>query len=227
MKSLFACLLLLTACHQEEKREFADVILQIPLSITPEKDSVSIGDTLWLTADFSNQLQELNSGNSYRVTPSNFSIKTSIAFFKLTPPLKSLATQEGSVSHFVVTNKTGKTVITSQTFGNISYDYKQDKYLLKTGIIPKHKGIYTIYIGDGWLSKNTNEPGPDLSYIDAGITPNGVKRELIFRTIFYSINNGRTNFNILQQHILLASIAYPSTSNTNTEQRACFTFVVQ
>lgn len=221
-------LALLSSCEREdEEREYADFILQIPLTITPVKDTLAVGDTLWVTADFTENLQELYSGNSYPVTPDNFLLKTNVAFLKLANSPRSLATQEGVSTNFAIVNKTGKITSRSQTFADVTYEHKQNRYHLKTGVIPLFPGIYVLNFGDGWLSSRIDAPRPDLTYLDAGTSPNGTKREFIFRSIFYYINNGNTNFHILQNKIQLASVANPSTSNTNAEKEASYTFIVK
>ncbi|TGE15263.1 hypothetical protein [Hymenobacter elongatus] len=91
MKHLFLCVLLLAGCKREPAPEFVDLIFQIPFALTPERDTVAVGDTLWLTADFSDQLRDFYTGQRYPVPPASFRLRTLLGLLRLTLPTRSIS----------------------------------------------------------------------------------------------------------------------------------------
>lgn len=227
MKALFCGLLLLAGCEREPFPEIVGFTFQIPFTLTPIRDTLAVGDTLWLTADFSDQLLELNSGQRYPVTPTNFELRTRLGIFRLADPTKYLTQQPGATAAFTFVNKVGAVTRPNTTFSTLTYSYSPGRYYLRVGLIPQRQGIFSINLGDGWSSREREENEPDLSHIDLGVDQDGVKRRPVFETIFYDINDGQTNFSLLQQHSLLTSINNPTASNINFEQKATYTFVVK
>jgi len=227
MRYLFLCLLLLAGCKREPAPEFVDFIFQVPLTLAPARDTVAVGDTLWLTADFSDQLQEFYSGQKYQVTPGNFELRALLGLFKLTNPSKDIGSQPAATESFTFVNQIGSVTRRGATFSGVQYVYKQGSYQLHVGLIPRARGVFCINFLDGWLSRDRDDPGPDLSYIELGQTAEGGKRRASFRIIFYRINDGQTNFNLFRQHCQAASLVYPEPDNINYEQKATFTFVVK
>jgi hypothetical protein len=75
----FAFLNLFSSCHKP-KNEYVEMIFKLPFTITPTKDTINVGDTLTLEANFSDSLKEEFSGRYYRLK--DFDFKTRMGLFK-------------------------------------------------------------------------------------------------------------------------------------------------
>lgn len=224
----FLPLSLLVSCgHKEPPPPPVYLIFQVPLTIAPVRNVYSVGDTLWLNADFSDQLSEYNSKKPYPVTPSNFDLHTIIGLLNLKYPDRYLGSQPGAVDNFTIINKLGSIDGLGQTYGNISYHYSSNRYRLLIGIIPRDPGVFCFSLFDGWKVKKSDKSYPDLSYIDIGTTADRKPQKAVLSTIFYYINNGKNNFALLSQYSQLSSSINPSTENNNFEQEATYTFIVK
>ncbi|TGE15264.1 hypothetical protein [Hymenobacter elongatus] len=227
MKHFLLCLLLLAGCKREPAPEFVDLTFQIPFALTPERDTVAVGDTLWLTADFSDQLRDFYTGQRYPVPPANFRLRTLLGLFRLTLPTRTLANQPAATEDFTFVNKVGAVARQAPTFNEVSYVHAQGRYHLRVGLIPQRRGVFSVNFLDGWLTRRREEKEPDLSYLDLGKTADGLRRQAVFRSFFHYINEGRTNFELYKQHCAPVSLNYPNPGNINGEQEGTLTFVVR
>lgn len=220
-------LLSLTILSCDQKEPFAqpvEFIFKIPMTLAPIQSSYLIGDTLWLNANFSNKIAELNSGNDYYINPTNFSFNTFIGLKKLTYHDKYFSNQPGAINSFEIVNKTGELKISGPTFGDASYKYQNDKHQLSIGIIARDTGVFSISLLDGWIVKKNK---PDLSYIDLPNSITGEPQIALFKRIFYYINNGHNNFNLLESNSQLTLFSNPSPDNINYEKEATYTFRIK
>lgn len=229
MRHFLLILLLLAGCAEKPENEYTNFIFQLPFQMTP-RDTVAVGDTLWLTADFSEQLREFYSGNAYSVTPQNFELRNKLGLYRLINKEKNLANQPSATGDFTFVNKIGQIVDRGNTNSPITYKYTDGRYQLKVGLIPKSKGVFCASFLDGWGSRNRNENPPDLSYLVPGRTADGGKRIANFQTFRFYINDGKTNFYLFKEHCLALSLSPDpaiSKGNINAEQESTFTFVVK
>jgi hypothetical protein len=232
VKNIFyGCFFLLTCtscgCKKEEvPPEYLRIIFEIPLTITPIKDSVQVGDTLWLEASFPDSIRDHNSGKYYKVPPS-FDFRTAVGFLKLVLPDKTINRQPGFASGFNIINKTGGIENVGSTFGGVKFAHDSNRYYLRIGIISNQKGVGSISFHTRWLTGRVYGGDPDLSFLDLGQTPSGGKRIPVLDNIYYIINEGETNFHLFQRHCVAASLTYPIESNVFFEQKGTYTFVIE
>ncbi|HEX8350991.1 MAG TPA: hypothetical protein VF598_13590 [Hymenobacter sp.] len=83
---LLGWLLCLPACKPEPVPELVHFAFVIPMSITPGADTVARGDTLWLTADFSDSLLNLRSNKRYRIQKQDLELFAFVGFRRLSGP---------------------------------------------------------------------------------------------------------------------------------------------
>ena len=95
--ALIVFLLQASSCDKEEK-EFIEVLLRMPVTITPPQKSITLGDTLWLNFDFSDTLEDYLSGKYYKVV--DYSFYTSLMFLKLIGPTIDRGDQPAAAGNF-------------------------------------------------------------------------------------------------------------------------------
>ncbi|MET4104896.1 hypothetical protein [Hymenobacter sp. UYP22] len=225
---LFVLIALLCSCEREERPipEQVPFIFQIPLTISPSKDTVSVGDTLWLKASFPDTVREFYSGKYYTVKPTQFDWMTSIAMRKLVYSNQYLGNQLAAANNFSYINKIG-TIKPNNTFSDLRYEYINKIYTCKIGIIPKQKGIYAFNFGDNWNISSNSKPKPDLSFIKLDSSKDNMNRQAVYQSVYYYINDKHTNFYLVKANSLYASLNYPDNSNINYEQEGSYAFVVR
>lgn len=203
----------------KDKTKWEEVLFEfeIPLNIIPGKDTVRVGETLTLNADFSDSLFDFYSQKKYHLP--DFNLNTVAVFKKLTNPSIDIIGQHGSFGYFNVVNTIGSLNITSETFADVSYVYQNNKYMLTVNIQPKEPGVYAL-----WFYHSTGTRGS--TKLPQELAPNepGIKRLPEMRHIRYVFNNGNTNFNIYKQHCKPAD---PNEATNWVESKATYTFVVK
>lgn len=203
------------------KDEYIEVIFEVPLSITPIKDSINLGDTLTLEANFSDSVREVKTGKRFKLQ--NFDFKTRISFFRLTSNTIYLSQQPGSLSSYNIYPITGSISNTGESFANLNFQQMNSDYFAKIKLVPKTKGVFNI----GFYSQHVHSNIP-LTSINVGNTSSGGKKIAALKNIWYTVNNGNTNVELLKQHSKLVSASTnPTEDNIQSEQRGTYTFVVK
>src|SRR5215208_4124551 len=100
----FAFINLFSSCHKPTN-EYVGMTFTLPLSIAPIKDTINLGDTLTLEANFSDSLKEVFSGKYYSLQ--NFDFRTGVAFNLLRDSSVGLDQQPGAAGAFTITNEFG------------------------------------------------------------------------------------------------------------------------
>jgi hypothetical protein len=213
----FAFLNLFSSCHKP-RNEYVEMVFKLPLTITPTKDTVNVGDTVILEASFSDNLREEFSGQYYRFQ--NFDFKTRVAFNKLGDTSLLISQQPGATGLFTITNDLGGITGLSEIFGGVGFAYEANDYKLKTKIVAKQKGVFAISFYSQLYTKNTQ-----LSFIGLGQTSSGGKKIAILDNIWYIINNGNTHFALYSKNTKVGNITLPDVKNY--EMEAAYTFVVK
>src|SRR5215208_2966658 len=137
----FAFINLFSSCHRP-RNEYVGMTFTLPLSIAPIKDTINIGDTLTFEANFSDSLKEVFSGTHYRLQ--NFDFRTRVAFNLLRDSSVLISQQPGTAGAFTITNELGGITGLSESFGGVNFLYENDRYKLRTKLVPKQKGVFAI-----------------------------------------------------------------------------------
>jgi len=222
----FTSLLLLyliatTAFRCEDKDpEFVLMTFVIPITIEPSSANFKLGDTLWIKADFSEKIKELNSGIDYPIK--GFDFKSKIGLLELKNSNTNIGYQPSATDVITFVTRIGSIPFVGETFSPFSFSFDETRYKLKIGLIPKQAGVYAV---------NFLPPGDaqdDLQgIVDLGINGNGQKRIPQLEFLFFEINNGQTNFDLFQLHCKAESISNPLPINIYYEQKGTFTFEVK
>ena len=112
---------------------------QIPFTTYPLEDTLSIGDTLWIRANFSHEFNDLNSGELYVLENFTYFTEFNIAQIDTTVLIEA-APKFGYVikeGNFTTIPLTGGFFV-----GLIEYKYQNDAYISELGLIPLYKGVY-------------------------------------------------------------------------------------
>ena len=213
----FAFLNLFSSCHKPQD-EYVEMVFKLPLSITPTKDTINVGDTLTMEASFPDNLKDEFSGEYYRFQ--NFDFKTRIAFNKIGDTSLLVSQQPGATNAFTVTNELGGITGLSETFGGINLVYENNTYKLKTKIVPKQRGVFAIALFSQLFGKQMK-----LNFIDLGQSSIGGKKIALLDNIWYLFNGGNTHFDLFSKNSKVGNISL--TEERNFETEATYTFVVK
>jgi len=219
---LFLFLITTTAfqCEREKDPEFVLMTFVVPIIIEPSSADFKLGDTLWVRADFSESMKELNSQTDYNIK--DFDFKSKIGLLKLLNPNTNLGYQPSATDEITFISRVGSIPFVGETFSPFNFSFDGNRYKLKIGLIPKRAGIYSV---------NFLPPGDaqdDLQgYIELGFNSNGQKRIPQLEFLFFEVNQGKTNFDLFQLHCKAESINNPLPINIYYEQKGTFTFEVK
>lgn len=112
----------------------------------PEKDSLLVGDTLWLNSSHSTTYIDLLS--NAKVNFSNSNLSANVRILKLPDTSREVI---GGIYDFDIIkingNEIGGDYIPSEN-KNFYFEEKDNTYLLTIGFIPKKKGIYCISLSN-------------------------------------------------------------------------------
>lgn len=112
----------------------------------PEKDSIFVSDTVWLTSSHSTTFNDTIT--NHEVNFSNAQLGTNIRILSFSDSLRSYV---GVVDNFeeikVFGTETGNNNIPKENKG-VHYEEKDGKYLLKFGFIAKKRGTYLFSVGN-------------------------------------------------------------------------------
>ncbi len=162
-------------CNKDEDC-IKDYKFQIPFNLTPQIDTFKIGDTIWVSSDFSNEIKELN--YSEPITLKDFDFRSELTIEKI-----SVDPFQNANLEFDIIEKQGNLnlipLIGTSTF-LVEYDYVDDTYKVDFGFVPQGKGLYTLV-----LSSLITEDSESLS------TRPDCKEEI--KSIEYLLNGGENN----------------------------------
>ncbi len=218
---LLICFIATTAFRCEEQDpEYVLMTFVIPITIEPLNPDFTLGDTLWVTADFSESMKELNSQTDYILK--DFDFRSKIGLRKLINPKLDISDQPSATDEITLVPKVGSIPFVGETFSPFSFSFETNRYKLRIGIIPKKTGVYAVnFLPPG------DAQGDLQGHIDLGTNSLGQKRIPQLEFLFFEINNGQTNFDLFQLHCKAESINNPLPVNVYYEQKGTFTFEVK
>ena len=115
-------------------------------TFSPEKDSIAVGDTLWVNSSHSTSFTDLNSQEE--VDFSNSQIGSNIRILNFPDTSQTVI---GAVNDFdiikIYGNETGNDNIPTENKG-FYYQEINGNYIFKLGFIAKKKGVYGISLGN-------------------------------------------------------------------------------
>lgn len=144
-------------CHKSKCVQ--DYIFDVPYTHSILKDTISIGDTIWITSDFGPQLTDNKTGEVCSFN--NIDFQSSLKFIEISGTKPRFLNEK-----FTLINIIGSASLnffnsdTIYTLGNASsYNIKYEgtiTYKLKLGFIPKEKGLYVGNYVSPILDRNIN-----------------------------------------------------------------------
>ena len=190
--ALIVFLLQASSCAKEEK-EFIEVLLRMPVTISPPQKSISLRDTLWLNFDFPDTLEDYLSGKHYKVVGYDFF--TSIMFIKLIGPTIDQGDQPAAAGNFNFYPKIGSFINIGSLGGDIKFEYSNSRYRAKVGLVAKQKGVYSlIMLFRGGSEKLSGIVDPILD---------GKNRGYFMNKINYILNDGNFHFDLYKENCLV------------------------
>ena len=136
---------LLTGCHKPCTLPNYD--FSVSDFFSPEKDSVTVGDTLWLISNISNVQVDINSGAQV-----DFSGAENLGFNLVVSDISKFRSQRGAVDSFDYTKRHGDIYThpssNPQGIKQLSFEKTMASYMLEVGLIAKKKGSYLLTVPD-------------------------------------------------------------------------------
>jgi len=182
------------------KKRYPNVVSMLflaPVTITPSARTMQLGDTLWLTASFSDSLLDYNSGNRYRVRPPDMTFVTGFAIKKL---LGVGQLPAGIASTVNVVAKVGQMSVGGTTTGLFSLVYDGARYRGRFGLIPTQRGITSVslLLGPAGGAKALRTYIP---FIQLPPAADGTEQKALLEDMYFVINDGKaTNYDLYSQH---------------------------
>ena len=129
-------------CHE------SDHDFSIPESFIPEKDSLAVGDTLWVSSVISKQLVD-----TFTKQPFEFSNPNNLGSTLFVSDIRHfLDDQRGAVKDFNLINRAGRLFTVADAGPDrvlqISFDQQNDQYVLLGGLVARKSGLYIFTFSD-------------------------------------------------------------------------------
>ena len=137
---LIICLFAMSCEPFFEKPCRQDFLFEIPVSVYPNSDTLHIGDTLWIEMSFSDELVDLNTEQTYQLENFQFYTETHIGRIDSTVLINAVSLFE----HHSEIGQITYMDFGGGAFGGINYDYQNNTYRLKAGLICLKKGTYSF-----------------------------------------------------------------------------------
>jgi len=140
-------ILLLTSCKPECEIAYD---FEIPVSVYPVNDTINIDDTLWIELNFDDMIKETSLNKDIYI---GGELKKwgqeaiHIYFNKSTDTLLAIGAQGGGSFSFEMINEFGGINIQNAVITSMDFEYNNNNYHLKSGLIPKETGVYFITFG--------------------------------------------------------------------------------
>ncbi len=137
----------------------ANYSFSVNSEISPDIDSVKMGDTLFLSSSFSNALTDQTTGMTINYSGAS-DIESTLSIAELIP---GDSIPKGSVYNFNYASLAGMiynstSIPSPETVQQLKYQEVGNNYELKIGLIPQRKGVFALGIGNG-LSNGRNKSG--------------------------------------------------------------------
>ena len=147
MKLAFILLILVSfftvACEKKcHNNPHINYDFETPATLFPAKDTFHIGDTLYLSSNFSDEVKERNTGNTFKLE--NFYFYPIVGIYKIDLPLADLTSINTAFD--VIVDTAANFAYESEAIG-FEYLYEGGNYHFSARIIPKAAGTFFLEIG--------------------------------------------------------------------------------
>ena len=207
-----------SSCKKEVPREQVWFDFLVPITITPLKDTISVGEELTFSTLFSDSVYDMNSAKRYYLP--NFNWRPMIFIKKLVAPEKYLSAQLYAGSKFEYINVVGSFTMVADIAATMKYVYENNQYKLTVKIKAKEKGVFNVTFANDFLPGQVKLPqefAPSLP---------SLTKEPVIGDMRNQINNGQTNYHILKQNCLVETPGMASI-DIWLNKNSMYTFVVK
>jgi hypothetical protein len=213
----FSCLLLTYCGKDQEDYQRVYFEFEMPFTITPGNDTVTLGEPLRIQAQFSDSLFDLRTKKKFYLPDFNFKIIAGVN--KLVDPQKKIYDQPPAVNSFSIIDTKNQITSATATFINFKLNYLNGQYWADISLIPKMRGVFAIQLF------NAGEPGGGDLKLPQSLAPSepGIKRFPVAQQHRYLFNDGNSNYETFKINCL----PFKGTIDTLWEKRATYTFVVK
>lgn len=187
----YPLLFLAGSCEREEEREFVEIRIEIPVTITPSHATLQLGDTLWIQADFPDTVSDYIS-KMYLKVP-NFSFHTRIFLTKLVSNSLYETEQPAAAQAFNFYFAEGSLTEIGSLGGTLNFVSAGIRYRVKIGLIPKYPGIYGIRFLYGHPIINTTVV-PVLDSVNKN-------RVYVMYFMNYILNDGNFHYELYEANV--------------------------
>ena len=207
-----------SSCKKEVPREQVRFDFLIPITITPLKDTISVGEELTFSTLFSDSVYDMKSAKRYYLP--DFNWRPVIFIAKLVAPEKYLSAQPYAGSKFEYINEVGSFIIVADVAATMNYVYENNQYKLTVKIKPKEKGVFNVTFANDFL------PGQVKLPQEFAPSTSGITYDPVIGNMRNQVNIGQTNYHILKQH---CSVEPPGLAAIDTwlYKNSMYTFVVK
>lgn len=167
-----------------------------PVSITPNSDSVNVGDTLWIVVNLPDSIYDNTNIRKFYLP--SFDFQSYMSVNKLVNNTHTWGSQLPSSGSFNTTNNTGNIYRVTSSSIDFQPVYQNNHYVFKGAIIPKEVGVYClVFINLSYEQRLTEILGIEQV---KPLAPEANNFAIKLDFIDYKINNGNTHYNIFTQH---------------------------
>jgi hypothetical protein len=207
-----------SSCKKEVPREQVWFDFLVPITITPLKDTISVGEELTFSTLFSDSVYDMKSAKRYYLP--DFNWRPMIFIAKLVAPEKYLSAQPSAGSKFEYMNVVGSFTRANDIAATMNYVYENNQYKLTVKIKAKEKGVFNVTFANDFLPGQVKLPqefAPSMS---------GITYDPVIGDMRNQINNGQTNYHIFKHNCLVETPGLAAIS-TWLYKNSTYTFVVK
>lgn len=176
MKYTLLILLVLSTlgCFKNNSFCTQTLLFDIPLKLTPSRDTFQIGDTIWLESNVNHSIEDLNSGSMVEIRDFDFKTRVGIYRFDI---------GGNAFDSFDFINKKGEFQVFTQ-FISMNYDSEENQRVIEIGLIPNQSGgfYFSFY--------NLLEDLHDVNLTESDCI------ETV--DINYNMNDGKNNYHFIE-----------------------------
>mgnify|MGYP001201251036 CR=1 FL=1 len=171
------------SCDLDPETCIRTYTFEIPLQVTPQTDTFSVGDTLWLSSYIPAELEDSATGEKINVLNHDFKLESTIE------RMDTLGALDAEYDFDIINEIGEQTIVIKGPYFTSKYKYlvQKDTQMLKIGLVPTKPGLYELVFY--YLTKN-------LQAIN--LTDTDCKEHL---SLSNNMNNGADN----NYHLLLES----------------------